>query len=212
MVSPLYRCKKRAHITLTEPAPHIGVIVLAAGCSRRMGAVNKLTSDIDGEPMLHRVAEAALASQASPVIVVTGHDRKPVEQVLAGLGVEFVYAPDSDQGMSASLKSGIAALPDAMDGAVICLGDMPYVTAAHIDRLIGCFKPEAGAAICISSHQGKRGNPVLLARAFFHDIMALEGDTGARAIFAKYAAQATDVEMGDTSILKDFDRPEDFTA
>lgn len=185
--------------------------MLAAGYSRRMGAANKLTSDVDGKPMLRWAAEAALASQATPVIVVTGHDRKSVELVLAGLEVEFVHTPDPDQGMSASLKSGITALSNSVDGAVICLGDMPYVTATHIDRLIDNFNPSTDAAICVSCHQGKRGNPVLLARKFFNNIMKLEGDTGARALIAEYDSQVKNVDMGDGSILKDFNRPEDFT-
>ena len=84
----------------------------------------------------------ALASQARPVIVVTGHQRERVEAALAGLPVEFVHNPDFADGLGTSLRAGIAALPAEADGVIVCLGDMPQVDAALIDRLIGALDPE----------------------------------------------------------------------
>lgn len=71
-------------------------------------------------------------------------------------------------------------MPQEADGAVVCLGDMPQVEAGLIDRLIGAFDPERGALIAVPTVDGKRGNPVLWSRRFFPELMALEGDVGAR--------------------------------
>ena len=90
------------------PEPSIAAVVLAAGRSTRMGAENKLLADIGGKPMVRRVVEAALASRARPVLVVTGHQADGVRAALAGLEVAFVDNPDYAVGLSSSLKAGIA--------------------------------------------------------------------------------------------------------
>src|SRR5262245_23970931 len=115
----------------------IAGLVLAAGRSTRMGGPNKLLEEINGKPLVRIAAEHALASRAKPVIVVTGHQKERVEQALAGLPVKFVHNPDFADGLSTSLKAGIAAVPADSDGALVALGDMPQVSAALIDRLIG---------------------------------------------------------------------------
>ena len=99
----------------SEPAPekgrNIAAVVLAAGRSTRMGAINKLIAEIGGKPLVRIAAEQALASRAKPVIVVTGHERERVELALAGLPVRFVHNPDYADGLGTSLKAGIAAVP-----------------------------------------------------------------------------------------------------
>ena len=111
----------------------------------------------------------------SPVIVVTGHQRERVERALAGLPVTFVHNPDFAEGLSTSLKTGIAAVPAEADGAIVSLGDMPQVSAKLIDRLIAAFDPERGALVVIPTIGGKRGNPVLWARRFFPDLARRRG-------------------------------------
>jgi len=93
--------------------PRVAAIILAAGQSRRMGALNKLLAEIDGKPMVAHAADAALASRAEPVIVVTGHQPEMVAAALEGRAVEFVHNPDFADGLSTSLRHAIAALPDA---------------------------------------------------------------------------------------------------
>src|SRR5947199_7324212 len=103
-----------------------------------MGGPNKLLEEINGRPLVRHVAEHVLASRAKPVIVVTGHQKERVERALAGLPVTFVHNPDFADGLSTSLKTGIAAVAaDAADadGAIVCLGDMPQGRAKLIDRL-----------------------------------------------------------------------------
>ena len=158
----------------------VAAIVLAAGRSTRMGGPNKLMAEIGGKPLVRHAVEQVLASRARPVIVVTGHEPARVEAALAGLDVRFVHNPHFADGLSTSLKAGLAALPPEADGAIVCLGDMPQVDAALIDRLIGAFDPAHGALIVIPVIAGKRGNPVVWSRRFFPELMALEGDVGAR--------------------------------
>ncbi len=188
--------------------PRIGVIVLAAGRSTRMGPRNKLTEDVGGEPMLRRVVQATLASRARPVLVVTGHQQAEVSAALAGLDVTFTHNPLFVDGLASSLVAGVAALPTGVEGVIVALGDMPGVRAEHFDRLIAAFAPQEGRAICIATHGGKRGNPVLLSASLFQDLLALTGDSGARQILGSHQDLVTEVEMGSEAVLVDVDTPE----
>jgi molybdenum cofactor cytidylyltransferase len=199
-----------------EPAPEkgrrIAAAVLAAGRSTRMGAVNKMIAEISGKPLVRIAAEQALASRAAPVIVVTGHQRERIEAALAGLPVRFVHNPDYADGLGTSLKAGIAAVPEDADGAIICLGDMPQVDAALIDRLIAAFDPERGALIVAPSIEGRRGNPVVWSRRFFHELMAIQGDIGARHLIGQYAEAVAEVSVAGDAALTDVDTPESLSA
>ncbi len=188
--------------------PRIAALVLAAGESRRMGARNKLLIEVDGLPMVRRVAAAALASRAAPVVVVTGHEAGRVRQALAGLDVAFAHNPDHAEGMSGSLRCGLAALAPEVDGVAICLGDMPRTDAATIDRLIAGFAPAAGRAIGVPVWRGKRGNPVLWAARYFDEIKRLAGDVGARHLIGDHAEAVYEVESPDRSVTLDVDTPE----
>lgn len=193
-------------------APKIAAIVLAAGRSSRMAPANKLLTEVEGQHMVARAVDAALASQARPVIVVTGHDAARVREALAGRPITIVENPAYGEGLAASIRAGLAALPGDVDGAVFVLGDMPRVGAHHIDRLIAAFNPVEGRAICVPTHRAKRGNPVLWGARFFPEMRALSGDTGARALLGQHADQLCEVEMADDGVLLDVDTPEALAA
>ena len=186
----------------------IAAVVLAAGRSTRMGGPNKLLAEIAGRPLLRIVVEEALASHAKPVIVVVGHERADVEKALAGLPVQLIHNPDFAQGLGTSLKAGIAAVPAEADGAIVCLGDMPQVDASLIDRLIAAFDPDRGALIVMPTVEGRRGNPVLWSRRFFPDLMAIEGDVGARHFIGRYSEAVVEVPLEGRAALVDIDTPE----
>ena len=150
----------------------------------------------------------ALASQAEPVVVVTGHEREAVEAALEGQPVTFVHNPDYAGGLSSSLHRGLGALPEESDGVVVCLGDMPRVGAQVIDRLIAAFNPLEGRAICVPTWQGKRGNPVLLGRQFLAEIQTIAGDIGAKALLGEYPELVAEVPMPDDAVLTDVDTPD----
>lgn len=190
-------------------APRVAALVLAAGSSRRMGGRNKLLEEIDGVPLVLRAVEAAARAPAAPVVVVSGPDREALEAVLAGRGVQCVHNPRHGAGMSSSLRRGLEALPAGVDGALVCLGDMPCVGPQHLARLIAAFDPAAGRDICVPVHGGRRGNPVLWAARYFPEMQRLSGDTGARALIARHAARVCEVEMPDDAVLRDVDTPAD---
>ena len=200
----------------TEPVPEkgrsIAAIVLGAGRSSRMGGPNKLLAEIGGKPLVRIVVDQVLASRARPVIVVTGHQRERVEAALKGLPVKFVHNPHFADGLGTSLKAGVGALPAEVDGAIVCLGDMPQVDAALIDRLIGAFDPDAGALAVVPTIDGKRGNPVVWSRRFFPDLMAVEGDIGARHLIGRYTEVVAEVPLSGTAALTDVDTPEALEA
>jgi molybdenum cofactor cytidylyltransferase len=190
----------------------IAAVVLAAGRSSRMGGPNKLLAEIGGRPLVRIVTEAVLASRARPVAVVTGHERERVEAALAGLAVALIHNPNYADGLGASLKAGISALPAEVDGAVVCLGDMPQVDAQLIDRLIGAIEPAKGALVAVPTIDGKRGNPVVWSRRFFPDLMAVEGDVGARHLIGRYGEAVAEVPVFGTAALTDIDTPQALEA
>ena len=190
-------------------APSIAAVVLAAGRSRRMAPHNKLlVPDRTGKPMIARVVDNVLSSGARPVLVVLGHQAEAVEQILAGRPVRFVHAPDYAEGLSASLKAGIAAVPPESAAAIVCLGDMPLVTGRMIDRLLASYDPTEGRRIVLPTFRGKQGNPMLWDRSFFAEILGITGDSGARFLVGKHVEVVAEVEMADDAVLRDFDTTE----
>jgi molybdenum cofactor cytidylyltransferase len=187
-------------------APHgVAAVVLAAGQSSRMAPRHKLlVQDATGRAMVARVVDGVLASRARPVLVVTGHRADEVKAALAGRPVTFVTAPDYAEGLSASLRAGLAAVPASTAAALVVLGDMPLVTAATIDRLIDSYDPDEGRTIVAPSHNGELGNPVLWDRRHFPAMMALTGDRGARALLRQHAEAVAEIAVDDT-VLRDFD-------
>jgi len=190
----------------------VAAVVLGAGRSSRMGGPNKLLAEIGGRPLIRIVVEQVLASKARPVIVVTGHERERVEAALQGLPVKLVHNPDFAEGLGTSLKAGIAALPADVDGVIVCLGDMPQVDAGLIDRLIDALDPDKGALAAVPTIDGKRGNPVVWSRRFFPDLMAVEGDVGARHLIGRYAEAVAEVPVSGAAALIDVDTPEALAA
>ena len=153
----------------------IAAIVLAAGRSSRFGRRNKLLEPIDGIAMVRRVALAARASGARPVIAVTGHEAARVADALAGAEVTTVLNQDWEQGLSLSLRVGLRALPSGCDGAIILLGDMPAIGEGELKALISAFVARGGEGVCVPVRHGRRGNPVLWGARFFAEISALCG-------------------------------------
>jgi len=192
--------------------------VLAAGRSSRFRAqggvaVTKLVETLGDKPIVRMAAEAALASRARPVIVVTGHARSTVEAALAGLDVEYAHNPEYSSGLASSLRVGLAAMPTDVAGALVLLGDMPWIDARLIDALIDGFQANARALAAAPMHEGRRGNPVLLGRGLFAAATRLKGDEGARRLVAALGAgEVVEVEAPDSGVVVDIDTPSDLMA
>lgn len=192
-----------------DPQGHgVAAVVLAAGRSERMVGANKLLCEVGGRSLIETVVQAILASSARPVVVVTGHDAGALEEPLSPYPVKLVHNPAYERGLSASLAAGVGALPAGVCGVLICLGDMPLVEADHVESLLERFEgfgEERKSQVCVPTHQGRRGNPVLWGAAFFAELQALGGDRGAKSLLAKHADRLHEVEVGSPGILVDVD-------
>ena len=127
---------------------------------------------------------------------------------LSGLDIQRVHNSDYADGLSTSLKAGLAALPSGSDAVVVALGDMPDVTGALIDRLVAAIDPARGALIAVPTRDGRRGNPVVWSRRFFDDLAHLEGDVGARHLIAQHNEAVVEVAVDDDAAFHDIDTPE----
>ena len=184
--------------------PRVGAVVLAAGRSSRMGA-NKLIEVLEGVPLVARVVDTALEAGATPVVVVTGHQREAVEGALGDRPVERAHNPRWEEGMGTSLAVGIRALEGRVDGVLVCLGDMPRVAADGLRSLLSAFRSGEAAAAWVPVHGGKRGNPVLWAASWFPRLAAIEGDRGARLLLAELEDEVVEVAVSDAGVLLDVD-------
>ncbi|MFQ3631560.1 NTP transferase domain-containing protein [Roseiflexus sp.] len=186
--------------------PAIAGIILAAGTSSRMGRSKQLL-DWGGRPLVRAIAETALAAGLDEVIVVIGSIAGEVGAALADLPVRLAPNPLAAAGQSTSLRAGIAALSPKVAAAVILLADQPFVTAAIIEALVRAWR-DRYAPIVAPVFAGTRGNPVLFDRSMFAELLAIEGDQGARSIIASNLARVHSVHFDNKRPLLDIDTPE----
>lgn len=189
-------------------APYSAVI-LAAGASTRMGRP-KLAIPVRGVPIIRRVAEAALASRCGEAIVVLGAHAELYRSLLDGLAVRIVLNPDPSEGMGSSIRTGVAAVSPEAAGAVILLADQPLVTAEVIDRLIEAALAE-GRRIAASEYRGAIVPPVCFHRDLFPELLALQGDRGARSVVLAHPQEVTMVPLSEPCAL-DVDTDADLTG
>lgn len=182
-----------------------GAILLAGGASRRLGRPKQLV-EIDGEPLLRRVARALLATAPLDLVVVLGHDAARLAPALAELPLRTLLADDHADGMSASLRRGVAALDTRCAGALIALTDQPALDATHLLTLRDTWRARPTQAVA-SAYAGVVGVPALLPRAWFADVARLEGDVGARALLRERVAEVVAVDA--PALARDLDTPAD---
>jgi len=176
----------------------IGAVVLAAGEGRRFGG-NKLLVTVGGEPVITRVLRALDGIER--VVVVGAH----VEELMQYLRSEVViYNPNYREGMSTSIKLGLRFFQD-YDAVLIVLGDMPLITRETINKIINAY--HEGCTAVIPTHKGLRGNPVLIHRLLFNELMRLRGDVGARELL-RDRADVCYVECG-PEVIMDIDTLDD---
>jgi molybdenum cofactor cytidylyltransferase len=192
-------------------------LVLAAGQGSRFGG-RKLLSPWRGGVLLDGALAVALDSPAQAVMLVTGADAEDVAAAARGLAdrrgqggrLNLVFARRHAEGLSASLRAGLAALPNDASGVLVFLGDMPVIPPDVPVRLAAALAEGAIAAAPV--RRGQRGNPVALSRALFAQIEALSGDRGARAVLDGLGKRLVLVEIEDDGVLIDVDRPGDTPA
>jgi molybdenum cofactor cytidylyltransferase len=198
-------------MTFTPSQKEVSAILLAAGSSSRMGQAKQLLP-LGSSTVLAQTLEHARAAAVDEVVLVLGSSAEPIRHQLPQTllaGVKVVVNRSYEQGMASSLRSGLSALDPQSAAALIILGDQPFTLPETLDRIIQAYR-DSGAQIVIPTHQGTRGNPVLLDRSVFSEAMALEGDVGCRAIFRNYLEGIVNVEVEDVGVLLDIDDREDY--
>jgi molybdenum cofactor cytidylyltransferase len=172
-----------------------------------MGEPKQLVT-LEGRPLLAHTLENLQASQVDQIVLVLGFAAKAVRAGIELHRVRVVENEDYEQGMGSSLRVGLSALDTNIDASLIVLGDQPFVQSQTFDEIIDCYR-QSEAQILIPTYHGFRGNPVLLDRSVFGEVMALNGDIGCRAIFGNHSSGIVKVPVGDVGILLDIDSQQD---
>lgn len=183
----------------------IAGLILAAGGSSRMGDQNKLLQLIDGMPMVKKVVESCLHSNLSSIYVVLGHGSEWINNCISTEGINFVNNEDWRLGMASSINSGIGAMNNDFDGAMILLGDMPYIETKLIDQMIELFQEYK---IVVPVKNGRQGNPVLFSSTFFNDLQSIDGDKGAKRVIQENFSSVVPTHVMTNAIFRDIDTPQ----
>ena len=183
----------------------IAGIILAAGGSTRMGGQNKLLQMVDGTSLVQKVVGSALNSNIESVYVILGYQAALIRQCISNKSVNWVENSDWSRGMASSIKSGIEALNTDYDGAMILLGDMPFIEPIMINQLLALYQKKK---IVVPVKDGRQGNPVLFSSAFFADLKLLGGDKGAKPIIKKNPDSVIIANVLTDTIFHDLDIPD----
>ena len=181
----------------------IGAVILAAGMSSRMGETKQLIR-LGENTLLEQVVEIVRSCRVDEIVLVLGYQAEIIKKRVGIKNLKVVINESYQQGMGTSLRTGLAALSSGTNAALIVLADQPFVRAETLNRLIDQYE-QSGAQIAIPIYKGFRGNPVLLGRSVFPEVMALTGDIGCRAIFGNHVEGIVKVLVDDIGILLDLD-------
>lgn len=181
-------------------------VVLAAGTSSRMGR-NKLLLEVAGQSVLRRAVLIAVEAGLDPVLVVLGHESERVRAEIEGLRCEVVVNPGYQEGIHSSLRTGIAAVPERCEAAVVLLADMLLVEAWMIRTLVQRYETERPALV-VSDYEGVDAPPILYDRQLFGELRVLEGEGCGKRVVKRHTAEAVRVRWP-ARALTDLDRPED---
>jgi len=187
------------------------ILILAAGASSRMGARDKLTEQVAGQPLLTRGCERALATGA-PVTVVLPPDHPARHMTLTGLPLRIVIVQNAVEGMAASLRAGLASLPDHSPGVMILPADMPDLTTDDLRLMLDHFARDPSRIWRGASADGQAGHPALFPAEFYPDLMAVQGDEGGRSVLMSHQNRVALVPLPGTNAVLDLDTPEDWAA
>ena len=183
-------------------------ILLAAGVSARMGGANKLLLPWRGEPMVRLPARALVEAGLRPVIAVLGHEAGAVGRALEALPVRTVFNPDFREGMGASLRAGVQALPPDAVAVAVALGDLPALSAPIVRAVVAAFRASP-RGIAVPVFRGRRGHPVVFDLERYRPaLLGLRGDRGARDVVAAHPGDVLEVPVDDPAVIRDVDTPD----
>lgn len=189
----------------------IGAVVLAAGRSSRMGQP-KMVLPWGGTTVIGQVVTILAASDASPIVVVTGGAADLVELALTGTSAVTIRNPNyAASEMLLSIQIGIGAMPAGVQACLVCLGDQPQMETSVVVRLIQRYQ-QTRCPLVVPSYQMRRGHPWLLDRSLWDEILAMGPDDNLRRFLTRHEQEITYENVDTPSVLKDLDTPEDYQA
>jgi len=200
--------RERHEINYLRSKKSVSSIVLAAGKSTRMGQ-QKLLMPFEGGSMVETIVWKIAQSNSIQTIVVTGHEKSRVEEVLKDCGVQFADNKNYEAGMLTSVQTGVKAIVLESTGFLVFLGDQPMVSVVVINRLIAVFQ-KTTKGLLVPTFLGKRGHPVLIDAKYRKEIAALQQESGLRGLFLNHPDDILEVEFDSDAILKDIDTPGDY--
>lgn len=184
----------------------IGCVIPAAGFSRRFGAADKLTADINGVAMIRRVCEVVVASRVAVCFVVVRPEADAIAAALLGLPISIVENHAASTGMASSIAAGISALDATVAGAFVLPADMPGMRSDFLDELIERFEREGGKKIIVPvTPEGEQRNPVLWPSGCFPALRELSGEGGAKSLLQAFRGDVVRVKAGDARLFADVD-------
>jgi molybdenum cofactor cytidylyltransferase len=186
----------------------ISAIILAAGQALRFGQSKQLMR-LGDKPLLAHVLDNVNASRVDDVIVILGAYADDIRSQIHFGRARVIPNPDFAEGMSTSIRAGLRALPEGTEAAMIVLADQPFVAPGTLDSLIDEYK-RLRPAVVIPTYTGLRGNPVVIDKRLFPEMMGLHGDVGCRAIFGGHADSIVKLAVDDRGVVTDIDTMEDF--
>lgn len=187
----------------------VSAILLAAGESRRMGSVNKLTLEIGGVPLLRRTALTLLGSSLNEVVVVIGHKAELARSILEGLPLRLVENSHYAEGQMTSVHCGMQALRAPCGGVMVCLSDQPLLETADLDAMIRAFLDDCLRSILVPTFEGRRGNPIVLAHSHREAILAGDRNLGCKRLIQKNPELVWSLPMDNDHCVFDLDTPDD---
>ena len=187
-------------------------IILAGGSSIRFGRPKQLLK-LKGKYLLEYVLNAALGSELNHVVLVLGHDYQKILQALdtrtTHERLQVVINHRYLEGQSRSLQAGLLKIRQAFSSVMFLLGDQPMLDSNTIDHMLARFR-HSGKDICVPVFKGKRGNPTIFNRVLYDQLMAIEGDIGARDIIRTNPERVLNIELDDPFCFFDIDSQKDF--
>jgi CTP:molybdopterin cytidylyltransferase MocA len=182
-------------------------ILLAAGSGSRFGG-GKLLASYRGRPLIEAALSGLADAPVDETVVVLGHEARRLHGVCAKYGVSVVENPHWKEGMSTSVRTGLAACEPQTRAAVVLLADQPLMEAGAVERLVEAF--ERGARIAVATYGGRPRNPVLFSREVWPLLEAeLSGDVGARSFLQRHRELVTPVPCDGVGDPADVDTEED---
>jgi molybdenum cofactor cytidylyltransferase len=185
----------------------IAAIVLAAGRSRRMGAFKPLLP-FGEQTVIESCINNLRAADVKDIIVVVGHRAEDIRDKLKTFDVGFAVNPDPDSEMSASIARGVEAVSPSARALIIALVDHPAVPAETIKTLIDEWR--RGARLVQPEYEGRGGHPVLIGLAYRNELLALNPESGLRALFVAHFGEVRRLPVASPYVARDMDTWEDY--